>query len=609
MSNLWPIWLFGILIATFAGSLALTFITRHVARRVGFVARPRTERWHRKPTALAGGVAIFLAFGTTSLIVGGTSTRHLLVGAAAMFTLGLVDDFFHLKPYAKLVGQVVIAALTVLAGPVLPWTSIPIVDQALSLFWIVGITNAVNLLDNMDGLAGGVACIAASFQALFFVLQHQLPQAACAAALAGALFGFLVFNWNPASIFMGDCGALFLGYVLATLAMRSNYGRSRGLLATIAAPVLVMLVPIFDTTFVTLVRALRGRPVSRGGRDHTSHRLVTLGVSERVAVGTLLVLGSLGGTISLLARLGITAGVWIGAPLVGLTLAFLGIHLARTDRPADTSDRVSLLSSLAAFGYRRRIFEVTLDAILAMVALVSAFLLRYDGSVPPDIERGLSRIFLVVVATKLASLYIVRAYDGVWQYAGVRDLMRLASGALLGSVAVFVIVGMWLRFESLSRGALIIDCLVFATLVGASRLSFRLLRIILDPHSEQGSELTRVLLWGAGDLGEQVARRLLGHTEEGLSPAGFVDDDPLKRGRLIHGLPVYGDSSDIPDLLGRGLAKVVVVTSPRISSERIARVSATIGAARLRRLRLTLEDVTLTVGQPLPAANSHAGAS
>lgn len=402
----WLLLLGGVVAATFAGSLVATFLTREVARYVGFVAKPRAERWHRAPTALAGGVGIFVAFAVASLVVGGPA-RSLLLGAATMFALGFIDDVFQLKPYAKLVGQVIIAALTVFSGRVLPWTSILIVDQALGFFWIIGITNAINLLDNMDGLAGGIACIGATFQAMFFLLQHQLPQAACACALAGALLGFLVFNWKPASIFMGDSGALFLGYTLAVLATESNYGRSRGLLATIAAPVLVMLVPIFDTTFVTLVRMMRGRPVSQGGRDHTSHRLVTLGLSEPTAVRTLLTLGILGGTIGVLGRLDVKAGVWIGAPLLVVTLAFVGIHLARTDKPVEDADRVNLLSSFAAFGYRRRIFEVMLDAVLAMVALGSAFLLRFDGDIPPDIEQALARIFLVVVAAKIAALYVV----------------------------------------------------------------------------------------------------------------------------------------------------------------------------------------------------------
>jgi UDP-GlcNAc:undecaprenyl-phosphate GlcNAc-1-phosphate transferase len=585
-------WLASVLGASFALSFVGTFVTRAITRRVGFVAKPRAERWHAKPTALAGGVGIFVAFTATSLVVGGKLELPLLIGAAAMFVLGFVDDVFHLKPYAKLVGQLIIAALTVLSGPSLPWTTISVVDQAISLFWIVGITNAVNLLDNMDGLAGGVACTGAAFLAVFFLIQHQMPQAACAVALAAALLGFLVFNWHPASIFMGDCGALFLGYTLASLAMQSNYGRSRGLLVTIAAPVLVMLVPIFDTTFVTLVRTVRGRPVSQGGRDHTSHRLVTLGLSERTAVTLLITVGVLGGITAVLARLNVRVGVWVGAPLVALTLAFLGIHLARTDRPAEgEGNRVNLLSALTAFGYRRRIFEVILDATLAMLSLAAAFLLRFDGDIPGYMQHGLARIFVVTVAAKLAALYVSRAYDGLWRYMGMHDILHLVRGAGLGTVVVFLVAGIWLRFQAISRGALLIDGVLFATLLVASRFSFRLLRTILGGRQESADSRTPALLWGAGDLGEALARRLLDDMDEGLMPVGFVDDDPLKRGRIIHGLRVHGDSQEIAGLLDSGTAAVVLITSPRILADRVAAVAVRVGKERLRRVRLLVEEV------------------
>jgi UDP-GlcNAc:undecaprenyl-phosphate GlcNAc-1-phosphate transferase len=586
--------------ATFAMGLVAVFVVRTVAHRVGFVAKPRAERWHRKPTALAGGVGIFVAFLCGSLLTGGGSFPWVLAGATAMFILGFVDDIVHLRPYTKLIGQVVIAALTVMTGPVLPWTTVPIINQAVSFIWIIGITNAINLLDNMDGLAAGIACLAALFQAIFFLLQHQTAEAACAGALCGALLGFLVFNWNPASIFMGDCGALFLGYVLATLAMRSSYGRSRELLATIAGPVLLMLVPIFDTTFVTFVRILRGRPVSQGGRDHTSHRLVTLGLSERTAVSVLLGIGLTGGAVAVTARLGMHAGVWVGAPLVGLALVFLGIHLARTDEPAELPDRVNLLSSLSAFGYRRRVFEVFLDAALATLAFLAAFLLRFDGAVPPDVQHTMEKVFPIVIAIKLTALFAMRAYDGLWRYAGVRDLIRLARAAVVGSAVLIGVLGVWLRFQGISRGALFIDGLVFASLLAASRVSFRTLRVLIGPPAVEPTSGTRVLLWGAGDLGAQLARTLAEHSTEGLIPIGFVDDDPRKNGRLINGLRVHGDSGEIAGLLDSGIANVVVVTSMRISAERISNVVEKVGSSKVRRMRLMLEEL-----RPVAALPAH----
>jgi UDP-GlcNAc:undecaprenyl-phosphate GlcNAc-1-phosphate transferase len=309
----------------FIASLIGTYLARAVARRFGFVAKPKAERWHRTPTALGGGWGILIGF--APLLLFEHSLHWLLLGGVAMFTLGFVDDLVQLKPLAKLAGQATIATLTVVSGHTMQWTSNELINRGVGFFWIVGITNAINLLDNMDGLAAGVACVAALFQAIFFQLESRVAAASGSLALAGALLGFLIFNWNPASIFMGDCGALFVGYTLATLAIETSREHTGGLLSTLATPLLVMLVPIFDTTFVTLARLLKGQPVSRGGRDHTSHRLVASGLSEPKAVGVLIGLGLLGGAVATLGRLGLDAAVGLGAALVGVATAIMATRL------------------------------------------------------------------------------------------------------------------------------------------------------------------------------------------------------------------------------------------------------------------------------------------
>jgi UDP-GlcNAc:undecaprenyl-phosphate GlcNAc-1-phosphate transferase len=581
------VWILTILVVTGAFGLTATYVTRAVARHVGFVAKPRAERWHKRPTALAGGVGIFFAFAPAMAYF---HQWLLLLGASTMFLLGLVDDVFQLKPYAKLASQLVIAGLTVALGPTLPWTPFPIANQAISLFWIIGITNAVNLLDNMDGLSAGVATVMALFQCIFSLLQGQVELAGTGAALAGALLGFLVFNWNPASIFMGDCGSLFLGYSLSVMAFQQSYGRSRSILVVIAAPIMVMLVPIFDTTFVTLTRILRGRPVSQGGRDHTSHRLVTLGLSERVAVSTLMAVGALGGGIALSGRIGFRSGIWIGAPLLVIALAFVAIHLARTDSPEPSAGTIGLLGWLRAFGYKRRVFEVLLDLVLAMVALISAFLLRFDGDVPTDTSADLARVFPMIIVTKVALLFVAGAYDGVWRYAGLPDLLRLVRGAIYGSAAAFFIAAVWLRLGTLSRGALLMDAVVYASLLASSRIGFRMLGMLLR-RNVNDTNATRLLVWGAGDLGAALVRKLLDAPEEGLVPVGFIDDDPSKRGRKIHGVPVIGASNEIERLLRVGFAERVLLASRTIGHDRIVAVAVTVGKERLGRLRTVVEEL------------------
>jgi UDP-GlcNAc:undecaprenyl-phosphate GlcNAc-1-phosphate transferase len=577
---------------TFVGTFGLgavaTLLTRTVARRVGFVAKPRAERWHAKPTALAGGVGIFAAFLLGALWVGGPLRLPILLGATLMFALGLADDILMLRPRYKLSVQLAVAIGTALAGPTLPWTPFAPLNQAITVFWLVGITNAVNLLDNMDGLSGGVACISALVQGLFFVVQGQAPEAAMCFALAGACGGFLLFNFNPASIFMGDAGALFLGYTLSSLALHQNYGRSRGLMAVMAGPVLVLLIPIFDTTFVTITRMLHGRPVSQGGRDHTSHRLVLLGLSERAAVLTLWGLSLCAGAMAFLVRLSIPHALLIGVPMMTVALGLIGVHLARTDRIRPSDEKKLSLAAIGALGYRLRVFEVLLDTLLAVVSLAGAFLLRFDAMIPLDIEEKVTSLFPGLVLCKLIALLLSGAYDGLWQHAGVRDLAKLGRGAVLGSALGVGGIMLFASFESISRGALIIDVLLFTALVVCARASFHFLHMILG--GQPAATTRRVLLWGAGVAGELVVRQMRAN-DTGIVPVGFIDDNALKIGCTIHGLQVLGDSNRAVELLRDGIADEVLITSGAIDEERIHAVVQALGEGKVRRIRISFEEL------------------
>src|ERR1700674_3082467 len=224
-------------------SLVLTPLVRGLARRAGVVATPKADRWHQKPTAMLGGVALFAAVLITFLtITPHASQSWIVVGASAgLFVLGLLDDFFHIKPYQKLIGQLMGAAAVIYFGLVLPWTASYLVNMMITFFWLVGITNAINMLDNMDGLAGGISAIAAAFLAVTFYFNGQPVEALLLAVFAGALLGFLVYNHHPASIFMGDCGSMFIGFFLASsalLASTGGGGRSRSVIAVLGVPVL-----------------------------------------------------------------------------------------------------------------------------------------------------------------------------------------------------------------------------------------------------------------------------------------------------------------------------------------------------------------------------------
>ena len=344
---------FFITVVSFLTAVVFTYFVRGFARRRGIVAAPKADRWHKKPTAMLGGLAIFL---TTLLIYGlfipkTTGSLVILAGSFFLFLVGLIDDIKNIKPYQKLIGQIIGVAIVVGFGFVLPWTDSEIFNIAITAFWLIGITNAINLLDNMDGLATGISAIAAFSLAIGFSSNGQTTDLAFVAVFIGALLGFLIYNFNPASIFMGDCGSMFVGFFLAgSVLLTEAGGRSRSVVSVLAVPALILFVPIFDTTFVTLLRKFWGRKASQGGRDHTSHRLVALGLTERNAVLMLYGLAILAGIISILIReLPTTQSLaLIGFFVVVLTI--IGVYLAKVKVYEEQEEELAL-ENRAAFGF------------------------------------------------------------------------------------------------------------------------------------------------------------------------------------------------------------------------------------------------------------------
>jgi UDP-GlcNAc:undecaprenyl-phosphate GlcNAc-1-phosphate transferase len=466
----------------FAACLALTPWVAAVARRAGAVAKPKSDRWHTRPTAMLGGVAIAAAvLGAVVVLLPPTRENVIVMAAsAALFLVGLGDDFFHIKPYQKLIGQLLAATAVVALGLILPWTGSFAGNVLITLFWLVGITNAVNMLDNMDGLAAGVCAIAAAFLAMNFYTGDQLPQALMLIAFAGALVGFLVYNHNPASIFMGDCGSMFTGFFLAAsvLAAGTGSGRSRSVAAVLAVPVLVLVVPIFDTTLVTLLRKAAGRPASQGGRDHTSHRLVALGLSEKHAVWMLYTFAVAGGALSMLVRraaLDVSVGA-IAAFTVALTL--LGVNLARVRvyDESETPRRPAVFTFLLHLSYKRRLFEVALDVVL----IVLSYYFAHAIVLGPAADSGEWRLFLrtlpLVIALKLAALLVSGVYRGLWRYANLSDVVPFTGGVALGSAATVVCAGLAGGFATLRAPVYVIDAMLLVLAIAASRFGFRLLR-------------------------------------------------------------------------------------------------------------------------------------
>src|SRR4051794_16387931 len=359
-------------LAALALSLLLTFVCRSLAHRFGFVAAPKEDRWHKKPTALFGGVAIAITTLALGAMMGPDARMWQLMGSGLVIAaFGFVDDVLSVKASTKLVVQISVASALAFFGLRLGWTQSMFGDSMLTIFWIVGITNALNLLDNMDGLCSGITLIAGAFLLVgIYRGSGAVPSAVYLSILLGATTGFFVYNVHPASIFMGDTGSLFLGLNLAALTLIANNrgtGTS-GVLSVVAGPVLLLLIPIFDTTLVTIMRLISGRRPSQGGRDHSSHRLVALGLAEHTAVAGLWALALFGGGLALSLQMQTQGWSGILAVMFFIAMVIFAVTLARIrvyeDTDASTAARTGLTPLLANFMYKRRVAEILLDLCL-----------------------------------------------------------------------------------------------------------------------------------------------------------------------------------------------------------------------------------------------------
>ena len=295
-----------------SASLLLTVPVRALAIRVGMVDLPGPRKVHLKPIPLLGGLAIYGGVMLAFLIVFDGPARAqvfgIVAGATLVTVVGFLDDRGWLHHQIKLFAGMPLAAVILLVSGihaqvfslVVPGSPGYWLDAALTIVWVVGITASFSILDHMDGLCAGVAAMAAAFFAILAYLNGQTLVASLAASVLGAAAGFLRWNFKPAKIFMGDGGAMFLGFLMATLALKLRLDHASSL-ATWLAPVLVLGATIFDTTLVTISRSRRGLlPFATPGKDHSAHRLANLGLGQRGAVLTIYLVGAISGGAAIL---------------------------------------------------------------------------------------------------------------------------------------------------------------------------------------------------------------------------------------------------------------------------------------------------------------------
>lgn len=363
----WPAWAPALAVAGLS-SLLVVPLMRRVALATNFVDQPERRKVHRRPIPYLGGLALVVGVLAALPLESRASPRlAILVAVAALLSMvGLLDDDRTVQPRQRVIAQVAAAVLAVMLGVRLEATGVAGIDIVLTLVWIVGVTNAMNLIDNMDALAAGVAAVTGSAVFALAIAVGQPVVATLAAAVVGVSLGFLVYNRPPATIFMGDAGSLFLGFLLAVLSV--SVGSSLASPVNVAVPLLLLGVPVMDTTVVTFGRLRRGRLVSRGGRDHLSHRLVAAGARRRKAVILLIA------AQAVLALIAVLAGSGAISPLAATIDALLVVVvLVTATRSAHVyREPVTGLPSRV----RRAVIGAAVGAVIlslpAVVALMSA---------------------------------------------------------------------------------------------------------------------------------------------------------------------------------------------------------------------------------------------
>ena len=468
------------------GALAcslLTCLTIAIARKKKWVFEPRTDRWSRKPVAKFGGVPIALTLVTAAALLHLPLRLQIVVGlSGCMALLGLIDDIFQAPAWAKFGLQILIAGAATWSGIVYPIFYTNSANIAFTMFWLVAITNAFNLLDNMDGLSPGVGLITALNTALILSAPHD-PLSWLAMAFAGTLIGFLIFNFYPAKIFMGDTGSLFLGFLLACFSVLSAQ-RISSTISILFVPALVFFLPIFDMALVSVTRRINGRAISAGAKDHTSHRLVMLGLSDRKAVVTLYAIAAASGLVAYLWK---TKFPELGPGLMILFLvvaALFWLYLAKLQLPREWLSRTNvftlaipqLLDSIA-----KRAAVVFTDAGLLVLSLYFSWLLRFE-SVPAS---ALSAFFLVAalsICVKIPLLGIYSMYRREWQVRTLRDIYPIVKACVVGSMVVVTILAFITRLQEVSRTVLVMDAALSVAMLTMARLASRIFDDALISH-------------------------------------------------------------------------------------------------------------------------------
>ncbi len=580
-----------VLPALVAGILSylLTPWASALARRVGAIDEPGPRKVHQTPVPRLGGLAVLAAVALVLGAMGVVSIpgmqalpkaicAGLGLGVLPILAVSLWDDIKSLRALPKFAAQFAGAGVAAAFGIRLG-ADVHLFGQAIhvgylaapiSILWIVGVSNAFNIEDGLDGLSAGLALISSASLGAVALVAGRYSLASVSFVLTGALIGFLPYNIYPAKIFLGDSGAASIGFFLACLALGGGSTLSAGM--AVLVPVVVLGLPVAET-LVSMLRRIFRRLEGLGQRagvfeadgDHFHHRLLALGLGHRRVVMIFYVVGIAVAGIGIASMfLTFRHAAVLLATLLGA--AFIGVRRLGYDEFA-LIRRGIVLRFYEAPVLKRALFPVFFDLGLVALAIYGAVVLKYDDwSVQAHRPLAVDLLMLLPAVT-LVVFQGFRLYRGTWRHASVEDLMRSSAAVGISCAVGFLLFG-FLPARDGDLTFFLIYSMLLLLLVNGSRVSFRVLSHWKRRANRQGEP---VVIYGAGLGGTMALREILSNGALGIHPVGFLDDDEGLAGRFVNGYPMLGSLEALDDVIEKKGVKGVVVASAKIPPDSIGR--------------------------------------
>jgi UDP-GlcNAc:undecaprenyl-phosphate/decaprenyl-phosphate GlcNAc-1-phosphate transferase len=612
-----------IIIATASAvcAFALTPLVRRFAIWAGAIDVPGERRIHIVPTPRFGGLAVFgaMLFGLTLAWLSEPSIRNiagthawqlLTLGITSSWVLlvGTIDDRRSVGTISKLFVEVAASLLVIMAGYRIKSVfgiEIEWFGVAATILWIVGVTNAVNMVDGLDGLAAGIGLIISASLLSISLFLGSFTTSLILTALCGALLGFLYHNFFPARIFLGDSGSLLIGFLLAVTAIDSS--SKSATVAAIIFPLLCLGLPLSEVVFTTLRRALRsvrvvrldtqnqryefslfGRPaLFTADRDHIHHRLLSMGINHRNVVVLL---------YFVCAALGASAFLVVAYRLTSVSLLLIAFGVAAMASSSLGYRELQPLNNglfLPLFDLpvmNRGIVYPLCDLAFIAVSFLAALVIRADGELSRTNAMAFLTYLPLVATVQIGCFMVTGLYRRSYRYAGVADLIVVGKALVVATICGWVALTAARHFNRPAISFTVLDAYLLATLVVGSRLSFRLLDHVFNANRE-GAQ--RVVIYGAGKGGVAALQEMRFNPETGMQPIAFLDDDVTKWGQIIQGIPIHS-AMVMSKFIDERKIDTVVISTQKIHPERLNKIKQQCETAgiTLRVLNIGMEEIS-----------------